>query len=173
MGEVVIHGEKEKGYAKGGHRQHKEIKQLQAKVKSLERSLSQVVRDFEKEHELRAEKMRKELEEATLDAAGLRQLVKLKNKELRNIKKLAQTILDQRTEVEQYFLEALEQVKAEIRKHREEKYQQEVIEYQAQFRQASLKRGTKFPQIRTMAKPMDMLPGMTSELPREPSKKVD
>lgn len=171
--EVQINAEKEKGYAKEGHRQQKEIKQLQTKVKSLERSLSQVVRDFEKEHELRAEKVRKELEEATLDAAGLRQLVKLKNKELRNIKKLAQTILDQRTEVEQYFLEAIEQVKSEIRKHREEKYQQEVIEYKAQFRQASLKRGTKFPQIRTMAKPMEMVPGAQSELPREPSKKVD
>jgi len=172
--EVVINAEKEKGYASDGHRQQKEIKQLHAKVKSLERSLSQVVRDFEKEHELRAEKMRKELEEATLDAAGLRQLVKLKNKELRNIKKLAQTILDQRTEVEQYFLEALEQVKSEIRKERDDKYRQEVSEYKAQFRQASLhKKNVKFPQIRSTKKPLEMFPGAPSELPREPTKKVD
>ena len=48
-------------------------------------------------------------------------LVKLKNKELKNIRKLAQIILDQRTEVEQFFLEALEQVKSEVRRAREER----------------------------------------------------
>jgi hypothetical protein len=51
-----------------------------------------------------------QLEDTTLDSAALRNLLALKNKELRTVKKLAQTILDQRTEVEQYFLEALEQV---------------------------------------------------------------
>ena len=51
-----------------------------------------------------------------LEVNGLRQLVKLKNKELRTIKKLAQTILNQRTEVEQFFLDALANVKGEIAK---------------------------------------------------------
>ena len=40
----------------------------------------------------------------------------MKNKELRNVRALAQVILDQRSEVEQFFLEALEQIKEEIRK---------------------------------------------------------
>lgn len=76
----------------------------------------------------------KELQEATLDAAGtvavvlclgyilvlivlvcllspgLRRLIQIKNKELRQMKSLAATILDQRTEVEQFFLEALQEV---------------------------------------------------------------
>lgn len=77
------------------------------------------------------------------EVAALHHLVKLKNKELRTIRRLAETILSQRTEVcsyrclpsvradrlqhfptsrlqvETYFLEALEQVKNDIRAQRE------------------------------------------------------
>lgn len=44
-------------------------------------------------------KVAHELEEQTLDGAGLRQLLVLKNRELRNVRKLSQYILDQRNEV--------------------------------------------------------------------------
>lgn len=46
-----------------------------------------------------AAKVARELEEQTLDGAGLRQLLVLKNRELRNVRKLSQYILDQRNEV--------------------------------------------------------------------------
>ena len=39
-----------------------------------------------------------------------------KNSELRKVKALSQVVLDQRSDVEQFFLEALEQIKEEIRK---------------------------------------------------------
>ncbi|MFM7859089.1 MAG: hypothetical protein ACKO96_46000, partial [Flammeovirgaceae bacterium] len=39
-----------------------------------------------------------------------------KNRELKNVRALAQVMLNQRSEVEQFFLEALEQIKEEIRK---------------------------------------------------------
>ena len=55
-----------------------------------------------------------------LEVNGLRQLVKLKNKELRTIKKLAQTILSQRTDVEQFFLDALSSVKSDIARSKSE-----------------------------------------------------
>ena len=42
--------------------------------------------------------------------------MRVKNKELRNVRALSQVVLDQRSEVEQFFLEALEQIKEEIRK---------------------------------------------------------
>jgi hypothetical protein len=45
-----------------------------------------------------------------------RENLRMKNKELRNVRALSQVILDQRSEVEQFFLEALEQIKEEIRK---------------------------------------------------------
>ncbi len=66
----------------------------------------------------------KELEEATLDAAGLRRLIAMKNKELKHMKALAATILSQRTETEQFFLEALQEVK-EIMKIEKKKQVQE------------------------------------------------
>lgn len=63
----------------------------------------------------------KELEEATLDAAGLRRLIHIKNKELKHMKALAATILSQRTETEQFFLEALQEVKEVIRQEKKQK----------------------------------------------------
>lgn len=50
-------------------------------------------------HEPAWTKVARELEEQTLDGAGLRQLLVLKNRELRNVRKLSQYILDQRQEV--------------------------------------------------------------------------
>lgn len=49
-------------------------------------------------------KVARELEEQTLDVAGLRQLLVLKNRELRNVRKLSQYILEQRNEVITMFL---------------------------------------------------------------------
>lgn len=63
----------------------------------------------------------KELEEATLDAAGLRRLIYIKNQELKHMKALAATILSQRTETEQFFLEALNEVKEVIKSERKSK----------------------------------------------------
>ena len=47
---------------------------------------------------------------------NLREIMRQKNSELRKVKALSQVILDQRSDVEQFFLEALEQIKEEIRK---------------------------------------------------------
>lgn len=44
--------------------------------------------------------------------SGLRRLIMIKNKELRHMKTLAATILEQRTELEHFFLESLSEVKS-------------------------------------------------------------
>ena len=49
--------------------------------------------------------------------SGLRRLLKMKNQELRQMKSLAATILSQRSETEQFFLEALEEVGGLWREH--------------------------------------------------------
>ena len=46
----------------------------------------------------------------------LREIMRSKNGELKKVKALSQVVLDQRSDVEQFFLEALEQIKEEIRK---------------------------------------------------------
>eukprot|EP00908_Phaeocystis_cordata_P013952 Transcript_25065.p1 GENE.Transcript_25065~~Transcript_25065.p1 ORF type:complete len:481 (+),score=298.65 Transcript_25065:97-1539(+) len=116
--EVQLHEQSVKEYAKKGFRQTKEIKELGSKVKTLERSLSTSIRDFGNEKEELALRDRKRIAEMELDSAGLRQLVKLKSKELANVKKLASIILHKRNEVETFLLEAIEQVKEEIGKQR-------------------------------------------------------
>jgi hypothetical protein len=56
----------------------------------------------------------RESEALRAEAAGLRELLDLKNKELRTVKRLALIVLQQRTDVEQFFLDALAEVKAEV-----------------------------------------------------------
>jgi hypothetical protein len=128
--------DKDQEYARQSFVKSKEIKSLRdrclAIYVSFMRATSQVpiiklyiymrrVEQLEKAHVVNTERFRlkakelkvavqKELEEATLDAAGLRRLMKIKNKELQVMKTLASTILSQRSDVEQFFLEALNEV---------------------------------------------------------------
>ncbi|KDO27043.1 hypothetical protein SPRG_07754 [Saprolegnia parasitica CBS 223.65] len=138
--ELQLHDEKEQEYAKYGQRQTREIKQLQAKVKTLEKSLSQVVSTFEKEKHALTIKTEK-----SLDADGLRKLLKLKNKELRTMKRLAQTILDQRTDVEQFFLDSLDIVKEQLVDERRKAIE---VEKRQDAKLTAAERGLKFPRLK-------------------------
>ena len=51
-----------------------------------------------------------------LISLDLREFLRSRVNEAKRVKALAQVILDQRSDVEQFFLEALEQIKEEIRK---------------------------------------------------------
>jgi len=116
--DVAILSDKEIEYARQGHLKTKEIKSLRERVEQLEKLHSGNVEKFKhKTKEIHANVTR-ELELATLDAAGLRRLLKLKNKELLNMKTLAATILSQRTETEQFFLESLAEVKDIVRREK-------------------------------------------------------
>ena len=67
--------------------------------------------------------MKKELEEANIDTAGMRRLMKIKTQELRQMRNLAATILSQRSETEQFFLEALHEVREMIKTERKKSQQ--------------------------------------------------
>jgi hypothetical protein len=146
--EVLMSVDKEQLYAQKSRGQAKSKRDLQTKVESLERSLSSVVRDFEKEKELLITKFKTNSDELILTNGGLKQLLRLKNRELKNIRNLAQVILNQRTEVEQYFLDALEQVKDEMKKKKEDEHKLAVNEYRHQMRKATKNKNIKFPAIR-------------------------
>ena len=101
------------------YEQNLKIKDLKGKISMLDKSLAQIVQDFEKEKELlkyQNEQIEKEQDE---DISNYKEQIKLKEREIKNIKALCQMILDQRSDVEQFFLEALEQVKEEVRKRKE------------------------------------------------------
>lgn len=105
-------------YAQDRFRHSKKAKDLESKVKNLEKSLAQVVKDFERERERLVSKGQSDLHQTSVENTGLRKLVKLKEREHTKIKRLASDIIAQRSEVEQFFLEALEQVREEITKER-------------------------------------------------------
>ena len=81
-------------------------------------SLSHIVREFETERIDIVEQGQVKSESATNEILKLQRVVDLKSKEMTKVKKLARNILDQRTEMERFFLEALEQVKLEIAANR-------------------------------------------------------
>jgi hypothetical protein len=88
--------------------------QLQAKIETLENGLSHVAREFNSEKRYLSEKMRTENESACKELVKLNRTLELKSREMSRVKKLAREILEQRTEVERFFLEALEHVRKEI-----------------------------------------------------------
>lgn len=92
--------------------------QMQEKIETLETALSHVVNEFETERKAIVAKAQHENESASHEVQRLHRILEMKNKEVNRIKKLAKNILDQRTEMERFFLEALEQVKMEITANR-------------------------------------------------------
>jgi hypothetical protein len=105
-------------YARQAHTKTKEIRRLRERVEYVEKqSLVNAERYKQKNKDLKMS-VHKELEDATLDASGLRRLLKMKNQELRQMKALATTILSQRSDVEQFLLEALQEVRDVIRREK-------------------------------------------------------
>lgn len=128
-----------------------EARVLRAKVKELELALSALAGEYKSE--------RARLEAAADTAAStargegeaLRHALDIKSAELRRIKQLARNLLDQRSEVEQFFLESMQQVKGEIASARAS-YEREVkAAFNASMRSANSGRGS-LPSIRTFGK---------------------
>ena len=168
--------EKEGEYAKQSHVKNREAKKREEKIAALEELLRDAGKKFQGEKAHLRRSLQASLEEQTLDAAGLRQMLRLKNRELSKLRRLAEMVLEQRTEVEQFFLEALEDVKANIVKQRQERYRADMAEYRTQMRTATLGDGTaKFPKIRALQAGKDvdgMGPPAPGTMPHNLSAKV-
>ena len=114
--DININQGTEAEYIRRQDQQFKKIQNYKSKIGILEKSLQQIVGDFEKEKEwvrYQHESIIKEQRQSILNS---REVLRVKNSEFKQVKALAQVILDQRSEVEQFFLEALEQIKEEIKK---------------------------------------------------------
>lgn len=116
--EMEVRNDKDTEYARQSYVKSKEIKILRDRVDQLEKGAVLNTEKFKMRSKELKQAVHKDLEEATLDAAGLRRLMKIKNKELRIMKSLAATILSQRSEMEQFFLEALSEVKEKIKQEK-------------------------------------------------------
>ncbi|KAJ3128779.1 hypothetical protein HK098_003545 [Nowakowskiella sp. JEL0407] len=129
--------------------QSSEILDLRSKVRGMEHSLSHVVREFEQEREIMGRLAREELNDIRKETSKFKDLLDRRTAEMRHIRRLAQHVLDQRTDVEKFFLDALETVRAELAK---EKHKQQKIvqaEYNRKMRAVMATKGLSFPIIQS------------------------
>ncbi|KXZ47560.1 hypothetical protein GPECTOR_34g719 [Gonium pectorale] len=112
--EVGLKTDLEAGYAQRGARQAAAIKEAQARISSLEGSLQQVLQDFDRERQASAKAAAAALADVQAETEALRRLVKLKTRELKNVRRLAQEVLLQRSDVEAFLLSSLHAVRREI-----------------------------------------------------------
>ncbi|KAL5008353.1 hypothetical protein ScPMuIL_013934 [Solemya velum] len=131
--------------------QKDQIKSLQEKVQTLEKSLSHMSREFTTEKRAISEKSRIENEAGKIELAKLQRVIELKSREMTKVKKLAKNILDQRTELERFFLEALEQVKREISSNQSQYRKDAQVAYQQKMLAAFAGKG-EYPRVRTFNK---------------------
>ncbi|XP_070697806.1 basal body-orientation factor 1-like [Pempheris klunzingeri] len=131
--------------------QKKELSKLRAKVASLEQALELKAGKLGREREEDKEKTLVSIQAGQVELEKLQKVLAMRERELGNIKRLAGTIVEQRTELEQFFHEALAQVKQEIKASRLQ-YKKEALQaYHWKVREATTGK-LKFPPIRTFHK---------------------
>lgn len=84
----------------------------------MEKSLTLVVKEFEKGRKRIGDAAKQELVQVKQVVVDLGTRLSKKTVEMRHIKRLSQHILDQRTEMEEFFMESLEMVRKEVKKER-------------------------------------------------------
>lgn len=131
--------------------QKEQIRELQEKVELLEKSLSHMSREFDTTRKDILSKARIENEASKIEIAKLQRVIELKTKEMNKVKRLAKNILDQRTELERFFLESLEQVRIEIAANQAQYRQDAQKAYQQKMLNAYSGKGD-YPKIRTFNK---------------------
>lgn len=108
-------------YSAKHYEQTRIIETLKDKIKLLDGTITKLAADASHEKETIVLENSTKVSDLEADLASechsdLKQQVKLRSKENKHLRQLSQMILDQRSEVEQFFLEALDQIKEEIRK---------------------------------------------------------
>ncbi|XP_066200306.1 basal body-orientation factor 1 isoform X3 [Saccopteryx leptura] len=128
--------------------QRSQIQTLQKKVVSLETALRCMAKEFEAEVLKLQQQAIVDNQANQLEVYRLQYIVQMKDKEMNRVKKLAKNILDERTEVERFFVDALHQVKQQIAYNR--KHYKHVAQAAFNFKMREAYAGrTDYPKIRT------------------------
>lgn len=131
--------------------QKKDVLKLKAKIASLEQALKLKDEEAQQEEEKEKALVSIQAQASQIELEKLQKVLVMRERELGHIKQLAHTIVEQRTEMEQFFHEALAQVKQEILDSRLQ-YKKEALQaYRSKVREATAGR-LKFPPIRTFHK---------------------
>ncbi|XP_063500320.1 basal body-orientation factor 1 isoform X7 [Symphalangus syndactylus] len=128
--------------------QRSQIQTLQKKVVNLETALSYMTKEFESEVLKLQQQAMIENQAGQVEIDKLQHLLQMKDREMNRVKKLAKNILDERTEVERFFLDALHQVKQQILISRKHYKQIAQAAFNLKMRAACAGR-TEYPKIRT------------------------
>lgn len=87
---------------------------FQDKAQSLEHSMSVVLHAFEEEKLSIQEEHSVQLQKTCLELSLIKRQYELQKKEISRVKRLAKFVLQERCDIEQFFLEALSEVRKEI-----------------------------------------------------------
>ncbi|XP_072867245.1 basal body-orientation factor 1 isoform X3 [Chlorocebus sabaeus] len=128
--------------------QRSQIQTLQKKVLNLETALGYMTKEFENEVLKLQQHAMIENQAGQVEIDKLQHLLQMKDREMNRVKKLAKNILDERTEVERFFLDALHQVKQQILISRKHYKQIAQAAFNLKMRAACAGR-TEYPKIRT------------------------
>lgn len=131
--------------------QRKEISELKAKVASLEQALETMVMECEREKEDTQQQVLVSSQASQVELERLQKERAVQEREMGRVKRLAGCVVRQRTELEQFFHEALFQVKQEIQANRLH-YKEEALQAYRRRMSAATARKLKFPLIRTFTK---------------------
>lgn len=123
------------------------VSKLRAKVASLDEALQLKGEELEQAHEKERETT-VSVPAGQVELENLQKALAVRERELGHIKRLARAVVEQRTELEQFFCEALDQVKQGIRESRLRCKKEELQAYRLRLREATAGR-MKFPPIRT------------------------
>ncbi|XP_063058959.1 basal body-orientation factor 1-like [Engraulis encrasicolus] len=158
--------------------QKKELFDLRSKVKVLERALQVMTSQFEREKIAMEQRTLVTSQSNLSELEKAQKLVGHQERELARHKRLSQTLLQQRTELELFFHGALEQVKKEILANRL-LYRQEALEaYKRRMSEARLGK-EEYPRIRTFSRKPNSTNSVFADLEEAekwtnmPSEKVD
>ncbi|XP_031449715.1 basal body-orientation factor 1 isoform X2 [Phasianus colchicus] len=130
------------------NKQKAQIGDLQHKVEKLEMALCHKTKESETKTQKTQHQALIENQASMVEIKKLQYLLEMKDQEMNRVKKLAWNILNERTEVERFFLDALEHVKREIiasRKHYKEMAQ--AVYYRKMMEACAGKE--EFPKIKT------------------------
>lgn len=130
--------------------QKQKLSKLRAKVASLEQALKLKAGELERE-KCKEEAAAVGIPASQVELESLQKALAMRDRELGHIRGLARTIVEQRTELEQFFHEALAQVKQEIAASRLRCTKEALQAYRWKLREATAGK-IKFPPICTFHK---------------------
>jgi len=126
----------------------KETKALREKVTQLETAISNMIHDFSDERKQMDEKLAMDIWSSHDEINRLNKMLSAKQVETNRVKILAKNIIDERSDLEIFFHEALQQVRNEINQNRQQYITAAREAYQRKMIAAQSGKGD-FPKVRT------------------------